>query len=352
MLRDVESLQTENKVTVLHLAHPTHLTGPEMPIENVNLVRIPYDVKNPLLVIRAARTIASMSRGSDIVHSMALPSLLPLTLARIQTPWVHTEHWSWLIRGSIADSARQRLQELFYKVVYNPLLRKPREVIAVSNVLANAIAESRPGHITVIPNHVHLVDPTSLDSAPKRPLAEQRPIKMLAIGSLLDGKGPIQAVETVAELKRRGISSSLRWAGLGPLEQVVRSTAERLGVAESIELLGFVDPSDIGALYLESDLFLLPTAYETFGIVIAEAVSHGIPVVASGNGGYEDFLPKNGSRVVTTRSATDLADAVVGLLSDQALMSPQDLAHHATKVFSDDARLSAYRAVYGRALQT
>jgi glycosyltransferase involved in cell wall biosynthesis len=73
----------------------------------------------------------------------------------------------------------------------------------------------------------------------------------------------------------------LLFAGEGPLRPQLESEATALGVASRVRFLGFVNQSQLPAVYASADLMVLPSEYEPFAVVVNEAMCCGCPVVAS-----------------------------------------------------------------------
>lgn len=344
MQRDIELLQEDHEVITLHLVSPADLSEDEIDIPGLNLVRVPYHHTMPWTWPGAIRAVRRYARGADLIHTMALPALIPTWLAHLKLPWVHTEHYGMLISKE-ATPRQKRAIGLLAK-----LEGKPDHVVAVGPELAAVIEDERghDGAVSIIGNHV------AIDSEPRRTPAEElgrdRQIRMIAVGGLVPHKGPVQAVETLAELRRRGLDAQLTWVGGGVLEEAVRKRAAELGVEDHLVLPGPVQPEDLGGFLRGANVFILPTEHETFGVAIAEALGYGLPVVTSGIGGHLDLLPKQGSRVVERREAELLADAVESLRGDPELMSTLELVAHARRLFSHEDRLKAYEEVYNGVL--
>jgi glycosyltransferase involved in cell wall biosynthesis len=75
--------------------------------------------------------------------------------------------------------------------------------------------------------------------------------------------------------------SLLIFAGDGPMRQELEAEAAASGVAERVRFLGFVNQSQLPAVYASADLMALPSEYEPFAVVVNEAMCCGCPVVAS-----------------------------------------------------------------------
>jgi len=69
--------------------------------------------------------------------------------------------------------------------------------------------------------------------------------------------------------------------GSGPEEQHLKKLADSLGLQEYVRFLGFIPESEVGRYFSLADVFVFPSILETFGIVLAQAMAAGVPVVAS-----------------------------------------------------------------------
>lgn len=346
-LRDAELLARDHDVRVLHLHDPAlpdgegewHTDG------GIAVTRRFFSSGRPGSWLAAVRAIRSEAVHADAVHTMAFPALLPVSLARLHLPWVHTEHWSGLVTQ--APSALARLGS----VVLRRGLRRPGAVIAVGRPLADAIDRTRRGlsPTTVIGNRVRL---GASDRLPEAPEARgSTPLRLIAVGNLVSGKGPIEAIDAVAELESQSIDANLEWAGTGPLaDEMLRHAAAR-GIGDRVTLLGFVPPEELSEALLRAHVFVLPTEGETFGVAFAEALGHGLPVVGSGVGGHQGFLPAQASRLTAQRSGPNVADAIMDLVNDNGRWRADQIAAFAREQFSEESRRAAYREVYARVMQ-
>lgn len=335
-VRDVELLQQDHEVTVLHLVNPGDMSSNEVSFQGITLLRQPYSFLNPVSVLRAALTVKQLSKSHDIVHTMAMSSLLPTLLASTKKPWVHTEHFSELVNPTL--SRGRKILLAFLKNLY----RFPGETVAVGKQLAQTIDQYRSEPTSVIGNYVRFPKPDSHI----RKGAKDSVVRVLAVGGLISRKGPTEAVDAVALLRERGVDATLSWAGTGNLESAVRERISSHQLEDYVKILGHVDPDELSSHFTSSDVFVLPTEAETFGVVFAEALASGLPVVTSGVGGHLDFLPPRGSRVVRDRTGVAIADAVQELLADPQRMTRTELVNYASKIFSEETRRLAYKKVY------
>lgn len=102
---------------------------------------------------------------------------------------------------------------------------------------------------------------------------------VLWVGRLVVRKAPTLAIQAFAEL-RRVMPARLIMAGPGPLSGQVRAMVDRLGLAEDVELLGFVTWDDVRRLYESASVLLFTSLRESFGAPFLEALGKGLPAVA------------------------------------------------------------------------
>jgi glycosyltransferase involved in cell wall biosynthesis len=111
-----------------------------------------------------------------------------------------------------------------------------------------------------------------------------------------------------------GIDLHLVLAGGGPEQERL---AERLG--EHATFLGWLSGAELARAYASADLFLFPSATDTFGQVILEAQASGLPVVAVAEGGPLSLIEDRVTGLLREASAPALADAVLELAASPLL---------------------------------
>jgi len=109
-------------------------------------------------------------------------------------------------------------------------------------------------------------------------IPQQAPV-VLFCGKLQPWKRPQDALRAFAKSSVEG--SFLVFAGDGPLRSDLEAEARALGIASSVRFLGFVNQSILPAVYRSSNVLVLPSEYEAFGLVVNEAMLCGCPVIVS-----------------------------------------------------------------------
>jgi glycosyltransferase involved in cell wall biosynthesis len=130
---------------------------------------------------------------------------------------------------------------------------------------------------------------------------------VLFAGKLEQQKRPLDAVRAVASM---GPAAVLAFAGSGHLDGEIRAEATRLGVR--IAPLGFVNQSRLGGVYAAADCLVVPSAHETWGLVVNEAMATGLPVVVTDHVGCAPDLvvPGETGEICRVGDPADLAQAL------------------------------------------
>lgn len=128
-------------------------------------------------------------------------------------------------------------------------------------------------------------------------------------------KNPHVLVETCKELADRNVRARLFVAGDGEMLPSLRDLSKQLGVADRIHWLGNVP--DPRSLLQASDIFVLASVGEAFGLVLAEAMACGVPIVGSRNGSLLEVVDEGKTGLLATPlDAQAFADAIEMLARD------------------------------------
>lgn len=162
--------------------------------------------------------------------------------------------------------------------------RRAKKVIALSDALAETAKETAPElDIGVIPNGIDTVH----FSPPER-RAENKPTRLVTVARLLERKGIHTILQALSSPTLLPVE--LQIIGTGPYETELREMVDDLGLAGRVRFLGYVPNEELPSYYRKSDIFVLPSATESFGLVFAEAMSCGLPIAASDVGGIPETV--------------------------------------------------------------
>lgn len=97
--------------------------------------------------------------------------------------------------------------------------------------------------------------------------------------------------------------------------------------------------------------FVLPSRYETFGVVYAEAMSMGLPVIATRCGGPEDFMNSSTGYMVSPDDVSGLTDVIIKMADNWSSFDRAEIAAHAERRFSPEVIAGQLTEVYGTVIK-
>lgn len=137
------------------------------------------------------------------------------------------------------------------------------------------------------------VVPYGLDLAEYRcgPKPSRQEIKILCVQRLVKIKGTEYLIKALAQLASEGVSNFVvDIVGDGEEREDLERLAETLGVKTKVSFHGNIENDRVKAFYEDSDLFVLPTLTEPFGIVLLEAMATNNIIIASRCGGIPEII--------------------------------------------------------------
>jgi len=188
-------------------------------------------------------------------------------------------------------------------------------VIAVSHYTAGILA-SRYG---VPLNKIHVVH-NGINPRPiePRPSGRLRGPVVLFLGRITAQKGPEYFVRAAEQVLHKCDNVKFVMAGWGDLApRIVEAVAARQ-LGSKIFFTGFLRGGQVDRAYRMSDLYVMPSVSEPFGLTVLEAVQHGLPVIISRNAGVGEILC-NGALKVDFWDVNKMAQHIVEVLSDPLL---------------------------------
>ena len=165
--------------------------------------------------------------------------------------------------------------------------------------------------------HVVYAGLNSVDLERAGPETELRePARLLFVGRDFFRKGGEQVVAALAWLRREH-SPEMRLTVVGPESWPLSGE-----IPEGVDFLGGRSTAEVARLYREHDLFVMPSRFEAFGIVIREALANGLPVIGrSAFAMPEVITPGKNGALVEGDSPDELAAAIVSVLQSPGIRS-------------------------------
>jgi UDP-glucose:(heptosyl)LPS alpha-1,3-glucosyltransferase len=260
------------------------------------------------------------------------------------------------------DGAVQAIERWRY------VARPPRLVIAISRLVRDQILRRHPlapERVRVLYNgidlerhHPRLADAGRAQLLPAlfgpdlRGEGDAAPRALVFVGSDFGRKGLDLLIDALAELEGEPSLAKRRYAvavvGRDHREAQWQQRAARRGVGGRLRFLGYRD--DVPALLAGSDGLVLPSWFDAFGNVVAEALACGAPVVASAScGGAEWIRDGENGFVATRQEPACLARALRALLLRDDAGSLREMARRTALAYPWDAHVDALLALYREA---
>lgn len=139
--------------------------------------------------------------------------------------------------------------------------------------------------------------------------------RLLFVGRLVETKGVSEALRAVTLLRSRGLDARLTIAGDGPLRRSIETEVGDPPADSAVYVRGYVPHDKLPSLFRQADFLVLPSASEGLPNVVMEAMSSGIPVVASDMPSTRMLLGE-GRGTLCSPQAEEIADAITRLWND------------------------------------
>jgi len=213
----------------------------------------------------------------------------------------------------------------------------------------------RTDHVSVV---YYGVDPAFVPGPPPSELLDRYHLRGHPVALFLGGLKPRKNLRLLldiwAPVAARVPEARLVIAGGGPLRADLERHVRQLGLEGRVVFTGYVPEAEKAAHFRLADVFLFPSAMEGFGFSVAEAMSAGVPVVASDRGSIPELVAEGQSGFVCDPSVPDrFVERLLLLLGDAALREKFGAAarERADRLFRWEACVEGTRRVYEETIE-
>lgn len=183
--------------------------------------------------------------------------------------------------------------------------------------------------------------------------AGSRPTTLLCVASITARKGHLELLEALGACRARGLAADWRLVCIGSLERDpdyvarVRAAIAAAGFEGQVLLAGERDEAGVDLAYGQADVFVLASYHEGYGMVLAEAIAHGLPVVSTLAGAIMQTVPPGAGCLVPAGDVAALADALATMIGNPGLRTAMSAtARKAAAALPDwDAAAAGFLAV-------
>lgn len=290
-------------------------------INGIDVIKAPFIPLYPFYIhvhgMFVNKIFKSLESQIDVVHIHT-----PLSpLIRTSLPIVTTIHTSILtnIRSIEVITPRSIIERIMGRFVSYPyelkLLKRSNMITTVSHHVAQELREYgvNPNEVTVIGNGV--------DETIFTPIKNKTEDKyILFTGRLGYRKGLFDLIDCGKYICEKYPDVSFIIPGKGTLLGKLQKRVEKMGIQERFKFLGYVDRERLINLYQNATIHIIPSHYEGLPTVLLEAMSCGLPVVATAVSGNLDVVydGENGI-LISPKKPKEMADAISMLLDDDEM---------------------------------
>lgn len=274
------------------------------------------------------------------VHSVLMAGFAVRTLSRrFNLPYILTEHSSIFGR---------RLFTRQHEQFITPALKESAALIAVSEGLKRDLGMFvATDSIQVIPN----ICPFDVKQRLTGPAFTQPPgagdrFVFFSLAFLTKNKGMDLLIRAFHRRFKGDLQVTLRIGGDGEERANLERLIGELGLEQQVFLLGSLDRQAVMQAMRDCDCFVLASKYETFGVVLVEALSFGKPVIATKCGGPEGIVTAATGILVDVDNVEQLSSAMVRVKNNLADYNSETIQQYCRQTFSEEAIVRQLKAVY------
>ncbi len=245
----------------------------------------------------------------DGLAAGALPQLLQAHAARLRL--LALVHHPLAAESGLTPGMAQQLERSERQA-----LQAVHQVLVTSRATQEALRA-----YGVTPERISVVEPGT-DAAPQAGGRRGETLQLLCVATLIPRKGHELLLDALAALP----ASRWQLTCVGSLTRSpqtvaqLRAQVQRLGLGAQVTLAGEMDAVALSGLYAAADLFVLPTLFEGYGMAVAEALAHGLPVISTPVGAIPELVGATAGLLVAPGNTDLLRAALQRVLEEPALL--------------------------------
>lgn len=224
-------------------------------------------------------------------------------------------------------------------------MRNAAKIMAISPSLQERIESFGIRNVTCVPGFVdeRVFFPAAHDVT--------EPV-FFALSNLSVEKGTDDLIEAVRLIiQEHGRAVRVRIAGPGDLNHY-RAMANRLGVQNYLDFMGPLTRAEAAQEFRNAFAFVLPSRHETFGMVYAEALATGLPVIAARAGGPESIIDHTNGILVPVGDSAAIARAMIQVIEHRSRFKKSEIRDGFLRRFSRGVVVDQVRKIYAGALKS
>lgn len=257
---------------------------------------------------------------------------------KLNIPLILTEH---------ATAIGRNLVKKEYVAQLKLALNCADRIIAVGPELKKSLSNFViADKISVIPNCINVEHFISHEK--KKNTLDSRPFRFFSLALLSAIKGIDVLLASFSQLENS--NAELIIGGYGDQRNNLELLAKDLGISDRVSFLGELNRDQVVEQMNNCDAFVLPSRYETFGVVYIEALACGKPIIATDCGGPAIIVNDNNGYLVPVDDIQALSESMANMIRDYQKFEPKEIRQDCIDRFSEKAVIHQIQKVYNEVL--
>jgi glycosyltransferase involved in cell wall biosynthesis len=276
-------------------------------------VRLPDGFPNPSSgdLEETRRLLLALPRPAVLLIDGLAYGAMPAGLIQsLQNPIIALVHHPLCLEAGVPKPRQDEL----YGLEKEALALARRVIVSSSTTAATLMAD-----FAVPSSKITVAEPGTDPAA--RATGTGTPLQLLAVGSIVPRKAYDVLVRALAPPAGRDWQLTIVGLTDRSAEAIaaLRAAIQETGLAQRITLAGPADKERLDTFYAAADAFLMPSLYEGYGMVLAEAMARGLPIVCTTGGAAASTVPEAAALKVRPGDVAALSEAVRLILDDTSL---------------------------------
>jgi glycosyltransferase involved in cell wall biosynthesis len=237
--------------------------------------------------------------------------------------YIVTEHSSSFVRNKISNEKIRSIENV---------AKKASKVTAVSSSFNNILKEYIKTNIDLLSN---IVDDFFFQKKIQKKISND--FIFLHIASLDKNKNQELLIRSFEKIVKLNDEVYLNIAGDGYMRNFLESLVKKLNIEKQVNFLGRIPQERVREEMMKSDCFVLSSNFETFGVVLIEALACGLPLIATKCGGPEDIVNEQNGILINVENQLQLEDAMMNMYKNVNKYDKEKLRNDAKDRFGEKA---------------
>lgn len=274
-----------------------------------------------------------------IAHSSVWAGFVAAKIkSKYGVPFILVEHRSRFAKD--VQAAQKMIREWYFPFIRKTLVLADR-IVTVSPAIDNKLISISPGIKNKICSIPNLID-TDFFTLPEKK-RDKEPFIIISFGILEYVKGFDILIKAFSEFtKKHDGEFFLRIGGRGTKYKQLKKLAREWGVEDRVSLHGYVPREEVKREMQLANLFVLPSRFEAFGVVLIEAMATGCPVISTLSGGPSHIVKEKAGILVEPENVKSLLEAMESIYKKFDTYNPDEIREEVVNNYTKEVIRGKY----------